>query len=202
MTCYEKWNLVINILIALGTVGAVVVAIFGNWIMTKIFSAKLDVEILNKEGELTKFNSGKRVIYYHLRIINKKSIIVKNCRVFLKKIQKLQTDGQYLDLPLAVPPRYLWAPAESSPEKNDIVTEQVLDFGYITEGSNQITLSVTPIFNNFKGIQGKNESFRYLLEIIADNYRPKKLITIQIFWDGKWTENLNEMEKSLVIQKI
>lgn len=202
MTCYEKWNLFSNFLIAIGTIGAVLVAIFGNWIKQRIFSAKLDVQVLNEEGELTSYTNNEQVIYFHLKVINlRKSVIVKNCRIYLKKIQKRQADSEFHDLPLSVPPRFPWAPAGSSPEAIDVVTEQVLDFGAIAENAKEFKPIVVPVFNSFKGNLTSNESFRYFIEIIADNYRPKELTVIEVSWDGKWTSSLNEMKSSLIIKR-
>src|SRR5690606_25717894 len=105
MSCYEKWNLFSNFLIAFGTISAVIIAIFGNWISKKIFRAKLDVSILNDCGELTK-HTNLQVIYYHLKVINlKKTVFVRNCRVFLKKVKKLQPNGEYIELPMSVSPQ-------------------------------------------------------------------------------------------------
>jgi hypothetical protein len=202
MSVYEKWSIVVNILIAAGLFGVVMVALISSWIRKKIFPAKLTVEVLDKNGELTILDNGQKVVYYHLRIINERSVIVHNCRVFLKKIQKLLPDGQYHEIPFSVPPRYVWSPAESTPEGIDIVVEQVIDFGYIIDSAKEFKPTVTPILNSFKGNLKQNESFRYFIEIIAENYRPKKLIGIEVTWDGNWPEDLDEMHKSLIIKKI
>ena len=202
MTTYEIWSLIINAVLAAGVIGIALIAVFGDWFRQMIFPARLNVEILDKNGELTILDSGHHVIYYHLRIINTKSIIVRNCRVFLKKIQKRQANGQFDDLPMSVPTRFIWTPSETSPEGVDIVTEQVVDFGYIIDNAKEFKPTVTPIYNSFKGNLAQNESFIYYIEIIADNYRSRKLIGIEVSWDGKWPENLNDMHRSLVIKKI
>jgi hypothetical protein len=180
----------------------VFVALFSHWIRRKIFPAKLRIEVLDKNGELTILDNGHRVIYYHLRVINVRSVIVTNCRIFLKRIQKLEAGGQFTDVPFSVPPRYNWSPAESSPEGVDIVAEHVADFGYIIDSSKEFKPTVTPILNSFRGNLQQLETFRYFVEIIAENYRPKKLIGIEVTWDGNWPEDLNDMYKHLVIKKI
>jgi hypothetical protein len=202
MTSYEIWSLITGALIALGLFCVVLVALFGSLIRRKILPAKLTVEVLDKNGELTTLDNGHRVVYYHLRIINEKSVIVHNCRVFLKKLQKRQPDGQYHEIPISVPPKYIWSPAESSPEGVDIVTEQVIDFGYIIDSAKEFKPTVIPILNSFRGNLKQLESFRYNIEIIAENYRPKQLIIIEVTWDGNWPEDLNDMHKHLIIKKI
>jgi hypothetical protein len=202
MSSYESWSLIINTLIAIGLISVVLIALFGSRIKRIIFPAKLNIEILDKNGELTILDNGHRVIYYHLRVINKKAVIVKNCRLFIKKIQKLLNDGSFVDIPVSVPPRYIWSPSESSPEGVDIVTERVTDFGYVIDSSTEFKPTVTPILNSFKGNLKHHETFRYCIEIIAENYRPRKLTLIEVTWDGLWPEDVNEMHKHLSITKV
>jgi len=203
MNCYEQWSIFINVLIAIGTISAVIVALFGNRIQNKIFRPKLSVVVLDGKGDLTKFTNGSRVIYYHLRFINeKKSVTIKNCKVYLKKILKRGADNNYHNVPLPVPTKFCWAGRSDKNETVDIVTEQVLDFGFIIENDIEFKPVVEPIFNNFKGFLKQGESIRYQLEIIADNYRPKGLITIETSWNGNWSDNLSIMESNFIIKKI
>jgi hypothetical protein len=202
MSHFELWLIITNILIAAGLFSAVITALFGKKVREFLFPAKLNVEVLDKNGELTILDNGHKVVYYHLRIINESSVIVHNCRVFLKKMQKKEADGSYSDIPFSVPPRYIWSPAETAPEGVDIVVEQVIDFGYIIDSSKEFSPTVTPILNSFKGVLRQSESIRYGIEIIAENYRPKKLVGIEVSWDGNWPEDLNLMHKHLSIEKV
>jgi len=202
MNSYEKWSLILNSLTALGLFTISLIALFGGWIRKKIFPASLAVEILDKNGELTILDNGQRVIYYHLRIINRKPVIVQKCRVFLKKIQKLNASGQFEDIPLSVPPRYFWTPSETSPEGVDIVMEKIVDFGYIIDNGKDFKPTVTPILNSFKGNLSIHDTYRYYIETVAENYHPRKFTCVQVSWDGKWTEDLNDMHEHLVIKII
>jgi hypothetical protein len=38
---YAGWSLFVNVLVAIGTIGSVIVALFGNWIRLRLFPAKL-----------------------------------------------------------------------------------------------------------------------------------------------------------------
>jgi len=202
MTCVEKWNLTVNIVIAIGTVGAVIVALFGDWLKNRIFRSILSAEVIDPNGELTNWTNGTRVIYYHLKIINlRQSILVNQCRVFLKEISKKNNNQQFVKLPLIVPPTLQWAPAESSPQALDFITERVLDIGYVTEGSDTFFLSIFPKFNNFKGYIKANETFRYTLEILSNNSKTK-IVTLEISWDGTWHENPVDMSEALRITKL
>jgi hypothetical protein len=201
MTEYETWTIIINAIIAFSLFCLIIVALFGNQLRRWLFPARLTVEILDKDGELTILDNGHRVIYYHLRIINTSNVIVNNCRVFLTKIMKFE-NGNFKDIPFSVPLRYAWSPAETSPEGVDIVTERIADFGYVIETSTEFKPTVTPILNSFRGNLKHHETFRYYIELIAENYRPRKLIGIEITWDGIWPEDMNEMHQHLKISRI
>jgi hypothetical protein len=103
---------------------------------------------------------------------------------------------------MSVSPQYRWAGSIDLCDARDVITENTLDFGFIEENSKIFHPTVNPLLDIFKGNLKANESFRYYLEIIADNYRPKKLFIFEVSWDGKWTSNLNEMKNSLIIRKI
>lgn len=234
MTCFESWNLTVNIVIAISTFGAVVLALFGDYIKNAIFKVKLSVEIVDVKGELTnwspiinqirnpKENSGSQssqgnfgtsgtsgnpfpnispmsigpeVIYYHLRIKNQRpSIIVNKCRVLLKELHsKDPITQEYKKLTLVVPPNFQWTPAETSPPAIDFITEQILDFGYLTKGADAFTPAVSPRYNSFKGNLKANEIIKYTLEIQANNAKPK-IVEIEVSWDGIWNSNLDKMK--------
>ncbi|MBN1145154.1 MAG: hypothetical protein JXA72_12065 [Bacteroidales bacterium] len=202
MTKYEIWSLLLNTLIAVGLFGVVILALFGDWIRNKIFPAQLDIEILDKNGELTIMDNGHKVIYYHIHVVNKKSVVVKNCMLFLKSIQKLEAGGSFVDIPVSVPPRYVWSPAETTPEAVDIIKSHIADFGYVIDSSTDFKPTVTPILNSFRGNLEHHETFRYYIQIVSENYNPKHLFGIEVTWDGQWPENLKEMYKHLVIKRI
>lgn len=201
MSGYEIWSLLLQALTAIFLIGIVIIALFGNSIRQKFNPPRLDIDILDKNGELTTLDNGHRVIYYHLRVINRGKVIIKNCRVFLTRIKKEQ-NGEFINLPFSVPLRYIWSPSETSPEGVDIVTERIADFGYIIDSSTEFTPTVTPILNSFRGNLRHEEKFRYYLEVIAENYRSRKPIAVEVSWDGHWPEDLNNMYRHFAIRKI
>jgi len=222
---------------AVATVFAVVIALFGELLKNRFLRVKLSAEIVDPKGDLTNWSQyaivgpqgygvsgysstsgqygssgyashqgtagtpGLRVIYYHLRIKNEKQCnVAYNCRVVLKKIsKKIPSEQTFKELPLSVPPRFFWAPAETSPQLIDFVNDQILDFGFIVENSGIFTPAITPRFNNFQGDLKKDESFQYVIEIVSNNSKPKQY-TIEVFWDGRWDSNLNNMAKSFKIK--
>lgn len=201
MSAYEIWTIVINAVIALCLCFLIIVALFGKNIRQWLFPARLNIEILDKNGELTILDNGHRVIYYHIRVINTGKAIVNNCSAFLTKIQKLE-GGQFQDIPFSVPLRYSWSPAETTPEGVDVVTERIADLGYVIESSTEFKPTVTPILNSFRGNLKHHETFRYYIELIAENYRPRNPFCIEVNWDGIWPDNMEEMHQHLKIIRI
>lgn len=201
MSAYEYWSLIIQATTAIFLLGLILVAIFGSHIRQITNPPGISVEILDKNGELTILDNGHRVIYYHLRVINTGKVIIKNCRIILRKITMLK-NGEFTNIPFSVPPRYIWSPSETSPECVDILTERIADFGYVIDNSTEFKPTVTPILNSFKGNLKHKETFRYYIEISAENYKAKELTGIEVTWDGNWPDDLNEMQSHLKIQKI
>ncbi len=201
MSSFEFWSLIIQAITAILLLFVVIMSIFATQIRNRIRPGKIDVEILDKNGELTVLDNGHRVVYYHLRVINRGTTIVRNCRAILKKIKRLE-NGEFINVPFSVLPGYIWSPAETSPEMVDILTDRIADFGYVIDSSTEFKPTVTPILNSFKGNLKHNETFRYYIEIVAENYRARDLVCIEVTWDGVWPDDLNDMHNHLKIQKV
>lgn len=87
--CKIDWNLLIQLLTAIGTITVAIIAIWGDWIKIRLTPPKLKIVSLNTRGELTSFSNGTRVIFYHLKVVNSRPwSIAKNCKVLLKSISK------------------------------------------------------------------------------------------------------------------
>ena len=89
-----KINLVIHGLIALGTNGAVVVAIWGNWFRSKFMPPKLILTAHTLERDPARFGSGTWVMFYHLRVINRQDWLpASKCRVMLRGLSRRDPSG-------------------------------------------------------------------------------------------------------------
>ena len=93
--CKIDWNLIMQIFSAIGSMLVVIIAIWGDWIRTKLVPPKLRIIASNTKGELTTFSpTGVRVIYYHFKVINSRPwSIARNCRVLLKAVSKARLYG-------------------------------------------------------------------------------------------------------------
>lgn len=197
------WQFASDALIALGTVAVAVLAIWGQWFRSKLAGSSLLIEQYNFRGTLTNMNNGKRGIYYHLVVRNmRKWSPAQNCRVMLRALERRGTDGQYHPERLSVPLQFVWAPAGFTPVSPTIVDEQVLDLGFVVENGQNFTPAFYVTTVDFKGYVSANDSVRYHLQVISDDFASKKFIVIEVSWNGNWSDNLDKMEKNLIIKVV
>ena len=181
-----KINLVIHGLIALGTNGAVVVAIWGNWFRSKFRPPKLILTAHTLEGDPARFGSGTRVMFYHLRVINQQAWLpAPNCRVMLTGLSRRDPSDIFQPVALSVPQQFVWGPAEFTPPSVTLLKEHVLDFGYIRRKWHPIVPRLHGIPFNFQGFVGANEAVRFQLQIEAANFS-SPIYVVEVAWDGVW----------------
>lgn len=199
----DGWALLIQALIALGTIAVAIIAIWGDFIRSKFAPPKLAIQPHNLRGTVTRYTNGPRVLYYHLKLFNLRPwLSCKNCRVLLKAIYRRGPDNQFSPLSVPVPPQFVWAPAEFTPTVITITREHIIDFGALAEGSDSFRPVLYFYPNDFQGFVHANEAVRYSLEILADGYASARYQVFEVAWDGNWTDNLDDMSRSLTIREI
>ena len=62
------WSWWVQVAIAVVTISAVVVALFGQALRARFFPPRLALALVHPEGELTRFGNGHQVRYYHVRV--------------------------------------------------------------------------------------------------------------------------------------
>jgi hypothetical protein len=194
-------KLILDGLVAFGTIAVAILAIWGDWFRAKFAPSKLVMLLHNKNGEPTMFGQ-TRAMYYHLKVVNRRLWLPgKDCRVLLKGLSRRGPDGMFNPISLPVPLQYIWAPAEFTAPVVTVVKEQIVDFGVVREGGNRFvpTLYTTP--TSFSGHVGPNEAVRYHLEIEAVNFSSQRQI-FEVAWDGVWSHEPSTMAQHLVIKEV
>lgn len=195
--------LIIQALIALGTLSIAVMAIWGAPIRAKFLPPKVTIIGHNLEGILTRYSKGPKVIYYHLKVENHRLWLpVKECRVLLKQISKKGPDGQFHFLPLKVPHQFIWSPKNFTPFEITVTKEQTFDFGHLDEAGDRWLPELYWYPNNFEGWVGRNEVVRYSLEISGVGCSQNRYQVFEVSWDGVWKESIDEMKRHLTIHEI
>jgi hypothetical protein len=196
-------QLVIEGLAAFGTIALSILAIWGDWVRSKFAPAMLVIVPQTLRGDPTTTRDGRRVMYYHLRVVNQRQWLpIHNCRVLLKGLTKRGPDNQFHPVPMAVPLQFVWAPAEITPPVITLVNEQILDFGYVLETEKTFSPTLYSYAHNFKGHVQPNEAVRFQLQIEATNFSSRVYQVFEVAWDGNWSFVPEEMAEHLRIQEI
>lgn len=216
MKFLKNYNFWYVFFVALGSIGSIlvaIIAIWGEWIRSMFLGPQLSLVPHNFRGNVTTatetdIRTGSiirkyTVIYYHLRVENSRRwAVAKNCRVLLREVYKREPNGEFRRLPLVVPLHYVWSPAEWSPALKSVSDNEVLDFGSISEISNRFNPKFYVTSANFEGYVKANEVIRYGLSIVADNFVSPNLQIFEVGWNGKFSENLDEMSRNLNIKEV
>ena len=197
------WSFITDGLIAIGTLAVAILAIWGQWVRSKLAPPKLTIQAHNLRGIVTSFTDGARVIYYHLKVTNRRPwASAKNCRVLLHSIQRQGPNREFRPVPLSVPLQFVWSPAPFTPPLVTITRNEIIDFGRLAENGVRFEPLLYWYPNNFQGYAKKDDIVRYCLEIVAEGYTSKRYQVFEVAWNGKWTDNLDEMAQDLTIREI
>jgi hypothetical protein len=202
-----SWGDLFTLLSAVGTIAVAIVAIWGDYLRAKFYPPRLRIEPLNLGGILAPLSDGQKTwtaFYYHLKVINDRPwALAKNCRVMLCGIQRRGADMRFHHEPFYVPRQYVWAPAGFTPVLQTVGAQPLtLDFGVIDAERKIFWPTIYTYDYDFKGLVGPMEAVRYSLRIEADNAPPSKIYVFEVAWDGKWSDEISQMQKSLLIKPI
>ncbi len=204
-------GLVIDGLVAVGTLAVAVVAIWGEKVRSWLAPPKLLIVLHTPRGDPTRLTlsgavnpgGGQRVMYYHLKVINARPwLTAENCRVLLKGLSRRGPDGKFHPIPMAVPLQFVWAPAEATPPQVTITKEQILDFGRLIEGDSKFVPILYSYANNFQGFVERDEAVRYWLDIDASNFASPHPQVFEVTWDGVWDFEPDKMQHHLRLAEI
>ena len=122
----------------------------------------------------------------------------------LREIERPGPNGEWRVERVPVPLQYSWSPAEFAPIMPTITSDQIVDFGCLPdEGPQQ---RFTPTFYattfSFDGYVERNETVRYHLEIVSDQFASSTCQVFEVSWDGTWTDQMDDMGRHLRIREI
>lgn len=203
--------LVIEGLVAFGTIAVAAAAIWGEKLRSWLAPPKLVIQPHTLGGDPTVLTisgavspgGGLRAMYYHLKVVNVYPwLTVHNCRVLLKGLSRRGSDGRFHKVQMAVPLQFVWAPAEVTPPQITITKEQILDFGRFVEGSDKFTPLLYSYSNNFRGYVEKGQAVRYSLEVDASNFVSPRSYIVEVAWDGEWDFEPEKMAHHLRVSEV
>lgn len=196
-------------IIAIATVAAVIVALFGDRIRASMFKPKLKLELKEPLGSKTETTLGENKSapsrYYHLSVTNKiRWPKAHNVQVFLSLIETPGPDGEFRTAWVGdVPMR--WQFQEFNPLKETIGSTKFCDLCEVTKGK---WLQILPVF--------VPNALRHRFRIHDEPAKPRMRLTLQarsdesdsepilveIAWDKEWYDGDREMADHFIVKEI
>jgi hypothetical protein len=200
------WYILVNSVVAVGTVGTVIAALFGERLRAKFFPPVFKVKILKPAGEPCPITdqAGKKVAdgrYYHLDVRNKRlSVEATHSQLRLTRIEIPGPDGQFQiiwDGDIPIRRRH----QEFYPTESVIGSPIHYDLCAIVNGQTP-TLSLMPIVaaNNLP-IHWIGDAHFIASFQLKCSQRDSEVVRIQFDWDGVWQQGDAEMQKHLKLKE-
>jgi len=183
----------VEVAIAVGTIGAVLVALFGQAFRARFFPPQLKLGLVSTEGEAVvgRNTSGRtlKMRYYHLRVSNdRRWSPAHGVRIVLLQVEELGPDGMNQvrwtgDVPFA------WRHQQLFPVERTIGAPSDLDL---------ISVSEEPILTIHLLLEPLNLQVRrhtqttFVLKCQArGNESDSDPLAIKVAWDGNWHEDMS-----------
>ncbi|SRR5579883_43757 len=196
--------MVVNALVAAGTIGAVIVALFGEVFRAKCFPPVFEFRVLKPAGEMCPITdrNGTHVAdgrYYHFEVRNTRAWVrATHSQLRLIRIERPGPDGQ---------PQIVWdgdipvrrRHQEFYPTEAVIGSPVHYDLCAIVKGKEEDAapaLSLMPIIkpNNLPAEWRGDTHFIAAFQLKCAQ-RDSEVVRIQFDWDGSWQEGDAEIQK-------
>jgi hypothetical protein len=196
-----------QIVSAIGTLLAVIVALFGAQIRRFIVKPRLDIALSSLGGTTSSVpyfkdentNCYLKSLWYHLRVTNPNRISpVTAVYVYLLKLETRDASGKFVEVSGLEVPMH-WRYAGKSYPPRDFGRPYECDIFRIFEDRH---LEVTTIVGTDK-IKTMQPPVHIRLSFQASGLEAwSDTITVQVDWDGKWSTDQDEMAKYLVVREV
>lgn len=212
MVCDTSWT---DVLTAIGTVGAVVVALFGQFLgklmpprlqirMASLLGTPQRMQIYNNTGPYPVYLRDAEARYYLLEVSNgRRWAKAHHVRVMLLQIEEEHpTVGWKVSWSGSIPMK--WQHQETMGGVRNIGPRALADLFHVmhdTDPTGEVALQLTPTFGPF-GVElryNRQCVLRLTLQAQSDE-SDSELLAITIRWDGKWHDGTVEMGQHLRIE--
>lgn len=205
------WNWWVRLAAAIATTLAVLVALFGDWVRSRLFQPKLKLELRNPSGEKTKIRWNEQtqqglkemmaeVRYYHVRVSNQRRWpSATQVQVYLMLVEEPGPDSKPQitwsgDLPIQ------WVHQAINPLSRTIGAAYSCDLCSVVKDKYvQLHLLVSP--HNLP-VQRPGPMQLILSLQARGNEGVSAISRFQIAWDGKWADGDHEMMRHFVVRDI
>ncbi len=219
-TTASDLGLVVQAFIAIGTVGAVVVALFGQAFRSKFFPPKLSLNLVSEIVETTQVwltppgvpknalnvGRGEYARFYHVKVANHRQwSVAKHVQIVLLRVDEQASDGTHMmswvgDLPLN------WRHKEAFPTSRSLGSEATADLcSVIKDKWLDIETAVKP--NNLRWrhiakVVEKNPIDLILTLQARSDEADSGILQVRLCWDGIWAQDDREMQRHLSVKEF
>jgi len=204
------WNWWVNLAVAAGTLAAVVIALFGEWLRARMFRPKLVIALDNPLGvptpvQLTSPNGESRMEagrFFHIRVTNSaRWPAATQVQVNLLRIEEPGPDGGWqMKWAGEVPLR--WSLQEIRPLTRVIGPAALCDLCSVVKGK-WVELHPLIVPHNLAELARRREKVQMIVTLQALSAEANSdLVRFKIAWDGGWKDDEAEMEEHLVIRAV
>ena len=203
---------------AIGTVGAVVVALFGNF-LPRLFPPKLSIAVVNPRGVrqqvwLGNIQSGGFVIntthtsdarFYQLTVKNSRRWVrAHNVRAVLQKIEQRTTVG-WVEVWSGGGIPLVWQHESALGTLRTLGPAQLADLFHVLKDQNAQgtkALVLTPIFGPYGVELARTVACELRVTVQAESDEADSApLVVTINWDGQWEDGAMEMENHLRLEQ-
>jgi hypothetical protein len=197
--------MVVNGLVAVGTLGSVLVALFGSVLREKWWPPVFQVDLLTASGDKTTLTNTKTgthvddVRYYHLHVRNNRRWSrATNAGVHVVRIEEPGPDGQ-LQVKWAGDVPIRCRHQEFYPLKQEIGSP--LDYDLCCVTKSHPVLSLLPIIpaNNLPFSRAEASEFVASFQVKSTQC-DSDIVRIRFSWDGRWEDGETEMQTHLKVK--
>ena len=210
---WQFWmNWIVSVVIAIGTIGAVIFALFGGWFRQRVTPPQLIAKLINERGvkvapTVLTFPDGHTEPtvsrWYHIRLENRRRWSrATQAHVFLTNVEEPNAAGEFVSLwsgaiPLKI--RYegivLTGRTVGPPIEYDLCSVFRVVGGAIL----QLHTVVQPA--NVQIQRDKPCNLRLTLQARSLEIDSKP-IQVQVIWDGLWSDDTDQMINHMIIRQL
>jgi hypothetical protein len=207
MSSHFWWNWIVQALIAFGTIGAVFVALFGDWLRSKIAPPKLVLSLKNTVGEYSPYLLVDQAghpqqidsRWYHVRVENERPWSRANfVQTFLVRLEEPDASGAYQSVWLGELP-IRWRRQELKPLTATIGYHG--DDGDLCAVRRDGHLELLPLLRPYTPKTEWPGSHRMIVTLQARSIEcASNLLRVEISWDGQWQDDEIAMSRHMVVK--
>jgi hypothetical protein len=187
-----------NLAVAIATLLAVLVALFGPWINARLYRPGLTLTLRDPQGELTTLSNGEPARYYHLRASSDKAWPkATEAQILILRIDERKPHG--VSQPIwvgALPVR--WQYHDALGMQRTIVRDTFADLLRVRRSG---ILEFRPLWIpiNFRSYEGVTN---LAITVVAQAREcSSEVLKLSVDWDGMWHDGAAEMAQHLVIRE-